>query len=77
MGDANEHQKLMEPPTKQEKVNEGRIIGMIYGQCNKLRHFKEHCHWNPDNPNNKLRKKGSSSEWNFGPTWWYKNKIQY
>jgi hypothetical protein len=27
------------------------------GQCNKPRHSKEHCHWNPNNPNNKLKDK--------------------
>jgi hypothetical protein len=47
----------LEPPTKQEKVKEGRIIGVIYGQCNKSRHSKERCHWNPDNPNKKLKDK--------------------
>lgn len=30
---------------------------MIYGQCNKSRHSKERCHWNPDNPDNKLKDK--------------------
>jgi hypothetical protein len=57
MGDANEHQKLLEPPTKQEKVSEGRIIDVIYGQCYKSRHSKECCHWNLDNSNNKLKDK--------------------
>ncbi len=27
---------------------------MMQGQCNKLGHSKERCHWNVDNPNNKL-----------------------
>jgi hypothetical protein len=30
---------------------------VIYGQCNKSRHSKECCHWNPNNPNNKLKDK--------------------
>jgi len=28
---------------------------VICGQCNKLGHSKERCHWNPNNPNNKLK----------------------
>jgi hypothetical protein len=57
MGDANEYQKLVKPPTKQEKVNKGRRTYVIYSQCNKLKHSKEHCHWNLHNPNNKLKDK--------------------
>jgi hypothetical protein len=57
MGDTNEYRKLLEPPTKQEKNNEGRRIDVICGQCNKLGHSKEHCHWNPNNSNNKLKDK--------------------
>jgi hypothetical protein len=57
MGDANEYQKLMEPPTKQENASKGRKTHVIYGECNKLGHSKEHCHWNPNNPNNKLKYK--------------------
>jgi hypothetical protein len=30
---------------------------VIYGQCNILGHFKEHCHWNPNNLNNKFKDK--------------------
>jgi hypothetical protein len=54
MGDTNEYRNLLEPPTKEEKVNEGRRTYVIYGQCNILGHFKQHCHWNP---NNKLKDK--------------------
>ncbi len=57
MGDANEYWKLLEPLTKHEKTNEGRKIDVICGQCNKLGHSKEHCHWNPNNLNNKLKDK--------------------
>ncbi len=28
---------------------------MIYDECNKWRHSKEHCHWNQDNLNNKFK----------------------
>jgi hypothetical protein len=74
MGDANKYQKLLEPPTKQEKVSDGRKTNVIYGQCNKPRHSKKHYHWNPNSLNNKLKKqKGASNEWNFNPTWWYMN----
>ncbi len=55
MGNANEYQKLLEPPSKQEKASEGRIIDVIYGQCNESKHSKEHCHQNPNNLNNKLK----------------------
>jgi len=48
---------LLEPLTKQEKTNKGRKIDVICGQCNKPRHSKEHCHWNPNNLNNKLKDK--------------------
>jgi hypothetical protein len=44
MGDANEYQKLLEPPTKQKKASKGRRTNVIYNQCNKPRHSKEHCH---------------------------------
>jgi hypothetical protein len=57
MGNANEYRKLLKPPTKQEKVNEGRWINVIYNQCNKSGHSKEHCHRNPNNLNNKLKDK--------------------
>jgi hypothetical protein len=30
MGDMNEYQKLLEPPTKQEKVSKRRLIDLIY-----------------------------------------------
>jgi len=30
---------------------------VICGQCNKPRHSKECCHWNLNNPNNKLKDK--------------------
>jgi hypothetical protein len=35
MGNTNEYWKLLEPPTKQKKVSEGRQMDVIYGQCNK------------------------------------------
>jgi hypothetical protein len=57
MGDTNEYQKLLEPPIKQEKANKGRGIDVICDQCNKSRHSKECCHWNLNNPNNKLKDK--------------------
>jgi len=57
MVDANEYQKLLEPPTKHEKVSKGRWTDVICDQCNKLEHFKECCHWNLDNQNNKLKNK--------------------
>jgi hypothetical protein len=57
MGDINEYWKLLEPLTKQEKTSRRRKICVICGQCNKLGHSKEHCHWNPNNPNNKLKDK--------------------
>jgi hypothetical protein len=49
MGDANEYQKLLEPPTKQKKANEGKKTYVIYNQCNKPKHFDEGCHQNPNN----------------------------
>jgi hypothetical protein len=54
---ANEYQKLFKPPIKQEKASKGKRIHVIYGQCNKSKHSKELCHWNPNNPNNKLKDK--------------------
>jgi hypothetical protein len=57
MGDTNEYQILLEPPTKREKANEGRRIDVIYNRCNKPRHSKECCHQNTNNPNNKLKDK--------------------
>jgi hypothetical protein len=57
MGDANEYWKLLEPPTKKEKASDERGTYVICGQCNKPRHSKERCHWNLDNPNNKLKDK--------------------
>ncbi len=48
---ANEYPKFFKPPIKQEMTSKGQRIDMIYGQCNKLRHSKECCHWNPNNPN--------------------------
>jgi hypothetical protein len=39
------------------KGSEGRRIDVICGQCNKLGHSKEHCHWNLNNLNNKLKDK--------------------
>jgi hypothetical protein len=39
------------------KGSEGRRIDVICGQCNKLGHSKEHCHWNLNNSNNKLKDK--------------------
>jgi hypothetical protein len=44
MGDTNEYQKMLEPPTKQEKASEGRRTYVIYGQCNIPGHSKKHCH---------------------------------
>jgi hypothetical protein len=44
MGDTNEYWKLLEPPTKEEKVSEGRRTYVIYGQCNIQGYSKEHCH---------------------------------
>ncbi len=64
---ANEYWKLLEPPTKQKKVSKGRRIDVIYGQCNKLGHSKECCHWNPNNSNNKLKDK-KEVEMNGVPT---------
>ncbi len=53
----NKYQKLLEPPTKQKKASKGKRIDVICGQCNKPRHSKECCHWNLNNPNNKLKDK--------------------
>jgi hypothetical protein len=39
------------------KVSKKRRIYIICGQCNKSRHSKEHCHWKPNNPNNKFKDK--------------------
>jgi hypothetical protein len=44
MGDTNEYYKLLEPPTKWEKTSKGRWTYVIYSQCNKPKHSKEHCH---------------------------------
>jgi len=54
---ANEYHKLFKPPTKQKKTSKGKRIDVIYGQCNKSKHSKELCHWNPNNPNKKLKDK--------------------
>jgi hypothetical protein len=55
MGNAKEYQNLLEPPSKQKKVNDRRKTYVIYGQCNKLGHSKERCHWNLNSSNNKLK----------------------
>ncbi len=57
MGDTNEYQKLKKPPTKQEEASKGMRTNVIYDQCNKLKHSKEHCHWNPNSPNKKIKNK--------------------
>jgi hypothetical protein len=28
-----------------------------FGYCHKFGHLKDHCHWNLENPNNKLKEK--------------------
>jgi hypothetical protein len=55
MGDPMEYQKFLEPP-KPEKNNDGKRTNLVYSQCKKHGHNKEHCHWNPKNPNNWLNK---------------------
>ncbi len=40
MGDTNEYQKLLKPPTKHKKATKGSWTYVIYSQCNKLRHSK-------------------------------------
>jgi hypothetical protein len=42
----------------------------MYGFCHKPRHLKEHCHWNPNNLNNKLKDKKKVSMNEISPQAW-------
>jgi hypothetical protein len=55
MGDANEYRKLLEPPPKLKKIIDSKKSELGCGYCKKLGHTKERCHWNPKNPNNRLK----------------------
>jgi hypothetical protein len=57
MGDVNEYKRILEPPIKLKKTNDGKQIDMICGQCNKLGHLQQRCQWNLENLNNKLKDK--------------------
>ncbi len=57
MVDVKEYKKLLEPWKKLEKTQDKIEIKKMCGFCHKSRHLKEQCHWNPKNPNNKLKKK--------------------
>jgi hypothetical protein len=57
MANAKECWKLLEPPKKLEKALDNIHIKNMCGFYHKPRHLKEHCHWNPKNPNNKLKDK--------------------
>ncbi len=57
MADAKEDQKLLKPPKNPKKTPNNPRNERMCGFCHKPMHLKEHCHWNPKNPNNKLKDK--------------------
>ncbi len=57
MVDAKDCQKLLEPLKKLETTLDETQIKNICGFCHKPGHLKECYHWNPNNPNNKLKDK--------------------
>lgn len=44
MGDANEYQKLLEPPPKLEKNGDSMKSELVCDQCQKSSHTKKLCH---------------------------------
>jgi hypothetical protein len=61
MADAKEYWKLLEPPKKLKKTPDNTQIKKMCNFYHKLGHLKEHCHWNPENPNNILKEKKEAS----------------
>jgi hypothetical protein len=57
MANVKEYQKLLEPLKILEKAPDNTQIEKMYNFCHKLGHIIECCHWNPKNPNNKLKDK--------------------
>ncbi len=68
MADIEEYRKLLKPPTKLEKTPNDFQNERMYCFCHKLGHLKECCHWNPNNPNNKLKDKNKFQLMKFLPT---------
>jgi hypothetical protein len=48
---------LLKPPKKLEKTLDNIWIEKMCGFYHKPRHLKERWHWNPENPNKKLKDK--------------------
>jgi hypothetical protein len=57
LGDVKEYQNLLEPSEKLKKSNDMSQIEKNCGYCHKIGRLKDHCHWNLENPNNKLKEK--------------------
>jgi hypothetical protein len=57
MVDAKEYQKLLKPSKKLEKTLDNIQIEKMCDFCHNPGHLKKHCHWNPKNPNNRLKDK--------------------
>jgi hypothetical protein len=57
MVNAEEYQKLLEPLKKPKKALDNMQTERMCEFYHKPRHLKEHCHWNLENPNNKLKDK--------------------
>jgi len=57
MANTKEYQKLLEPPNKPKKTTYNPRNEKMHGLCHKPKHLKKQCHWNPKNPNNKLKEK--------------------
>ncbi len=57
MADGEEYRKLLEPPKKLKKALDNIWIENMCDFYHKLGHLKERCHWNPENPKNKLKDK--------------------
>jgi hypothetical protein len=49
--------KLLEPLNKTKRIPNNTWIEKMCDYYHKPRHLKEHCHWNPKNPNNKWKDK--------------------
>jgi hypothetical protein len=64
MVDVEKYQNLLEPPKKPKKTPDDARIKEMYNFYHKLGHLKG-CHWNPKNPNNKLKEKKSFGDQSF------------
>ncbi len=57
MANAKEYKKLLQLPKIPKKTPSNTWNERMCSFYHKLGHLKEHCHWNPNNPNNKLKDK--------------------